>query len=167
MRGQLPDIFPSSGACRATFPPRGKAFSAGWGHPALRGNKNHCAVGAGHAPPATLCYNEYYGYSVGAAYMPPVQPTRQINLTGKPHGTHICVPYKPAEGRNVPVQFVDSLLFYPCRYFFGKNRVCLLQFAPSVYYNHCIQQKMCCDRAIYEGRWCLNCVPETEDPDCR
>ena len=27
----------------------------------LRGNKNHCAVGAGHAPPATVYYNEYNG----------------------------------------------------------------------------------------------------------
>ena len=27
MRGQLPDISPSSGAFRATFPPRGKAFA--------------------------------------------------------------------------------------------------------------------------------------------
>ena len=25
-----------------------------------------------------------------------MQPSRQISLTGKPHGTHICVPYKPA-----------------------------------------------------------------------
>ena len=31
-----------------------------------------CDIGAGHAPPATVCYNEYYGYSIGAAYMPPV-----------------------------------------------------------------------------------------------
>ena len=28
--------------------------------------------------------------------MPPAQPPRKINLPGKPHGTHICVPYKPA-----------------------------------------------------------------------
>ena len=28
--------------------------SAGWGHPALRGNKNHCAVGAGHCPARDL-----------------------------------------------------------------------------------------------------------------
>ena len=26
------------------------ASPAGWGHPALRGNKRHCAVGAGHCP---------------------------------------------------------------------------------------------------------------------
>ena len=40
-----------------------------------------CDVGAGHAPPATVCYNEYYGYSVGAAYMPPVAaaPAMQPN----------------------------------------------------------------------------------------
>ena len=28
------------------------------------------AVGAGHAPPATVCYNEYYGYSVGRGLDP-------------------------------------------------------------------------------------------------
>ena len=43
--------------------------------------KKHRAVGAGHAPPATVWYNEYYGYSVGAAYMPPVAiiPVTQPN----------------------------------------------------------------------------------------
>ena len=40
-------------------------------------NIQNChSVGAGQAPPATLCYNEYYGYSVGAAYMPPVAAAR-------------------------------------------------------------------------------------------
>ena len=28
--------------------------SAGWGHPALRGDKNHRAAGAGHTPPAVF-----------------------------------------------------------------------------------------------------------------
>ena len=35
--------------------------------------------------------------------MPPAQPSRQIDLPGKPHGTHICVPYKPA-GNTKPSQ---------------------------------------------------------------
>ena len=35
--------------------------AAGWGHPALRGNTNHCAVGAGHAPPAILRQREPRG----------------------------------------------------------------------------------------------------------
>ena len=40
-----------------------------------------CDIGAGQAPPATVSYNEYYGYSVGAAYMPPVAaaPAMQPN----------------------------------------------------------------------------------------
>ena len=44
-------------------------------------HKIHHSVGAGHAPPATVCYNEYYGSSVGAAYMPPVAaaPAMQPN----------------------------------------------------------------------------------------
>ena len=29
--------------------------------PVLRGNKMYRTVGAGHAPPATLHYNEYHG----------------------------------------------------------------------------------------------------------
>ena len=28
--------------------------------------------------------------------MPPAQPPGYYDITGKPHGTHICVPYKPA-----------------------------------------------------------------------
>ena len=65
---------------------------AGWGHPALRGNKKHYAVGAGHAPPATVLYNEYNGSSVGAAYMPPAQPSRKINLMGKRHRRAMLAP---------------------------------------------------------------------------
>ena len=37
------------------------------------------------------------GRSVGAAYMPPAAAVPIMRYTGKPHGTHICVPYKPAE----------------------------------------------------------------------
>ena len=59
--------------------------------------QNRHPVGAGHAPPATVCYNEYYGYSVGAAYMPPVAATRQCNLTAKSHGTVKTVPYNLPE----------------------------------------------------------------------
>ena len=44
MRGSLPDISPSSGAFRATFPPRGRLLRRG-----------------GVTPPATVFYNEYNG----------------------------------------------------------------------------------------------------------
>ena len=37
---RLSDISPSSGARARHLPLKGKAFAAGWGHPALRGNKN-------------------------------------------------------------------------------------------------------------------------------
>ena len=51
---------------RATFP-QGEGFPA---------------VGAGQAPPATVCYNEYYGYSVGTATMPPVAAARILRYNG-------------------------------------------------------------------------------------
>ena len=43
--------------------------------------KNHHPVGAGHAPPATKRQQQYYRYSVGAAYMPPAAaiPANQPN----------------------------------------------------------------------------------------
>ena len=43
--------------------------------------KIHHPVGAGHAPPATKRQRETYGYSVGAAYMPPAAaiPSNQPN----------------------------------------------------------------------------------------
>ena len=55
---------------------------AGWGHPALQGNKNYYPVGAGHAPPAVLRQYQFYGCSVGAAYMPPAAAI----LTNRPAG---------------------------------------------------------------------------------
>ena len=56
---------------------------AGWGHPALRGNTNHCAVGAGYAPPAVLRLQQHNGSFVGAAYMPPVAAIPAIQPNGK------------------------------------------------------------------------------------
>ena len=56
---------------------------AGWGHPALRGNKICCTVGAGYAPPAVLRLQQHNGAFVGAAFMPPgaaipvIQPNGQ------------------------------------------------------------------------------------------
>ena len=63
MRGQLPDISPSSGACRATFPPRGRLLLP-------------CR---------------------GGIYAARCNRTGYYDTSEKPHGTHICVPYKPAE----------------------------------------------------------------------
>ena len=43
--------------------------TAGWGHPALHRYKpNHHPVGAGQAPPATVCYNEYNGLACRHGY---------------------------------------------------------------------------------------------------
>ena len=56
---------------------------AGWGHPALRGNTNHCAVGAGYAPPAVLWLQQHNGSFVGAAYMPPVAAIPVIQPNGQ------------------------------------------------------------------------------------
>ena len=86
---QLPDISPSSGAFRATFPPRGKAF------PALRGNKSHCAVGAGYAPPATEYYNEYNGLACrGGIYV-------KSNI-GNTQGRHIGYSLRMWRSSNFP-----------------------------------------------------------------
>ena len=78
MRGKLPDISPSSGAFRATFPQRGKAFAAGWGHPALRGNKKS-SRGRGGACPARgqmatrkLRVNRVYGFPLWGKLSPQV-----------------------------------------------------------------------------------------------
>ena len=56
---------------------------AGWGHPALRGNKKHYAVGAGYAPPAVLWLQQYTGSSVGTATMPLVAITRALQYNGQ------------------------------------------------------------------------------------
>ena len=71
--------FPSSGAYRATFPQRGKAFS-------LRG---------GVAPPATKRQREKSGLFVGAAYMPPAVKWRRENH-GQTARASNARPYKPA-----------------------------------------------------------------------
>ena len=58
-------------------------FPAGWGHPALRGNKICCAAGAGYAPPAVLRLQQHNGSFVGAAYMPPVAAIPVIQPNGQ------------------------------------------------------------------------------------
>ena len=85
---------------------------AGWGHPALHCYKqNHHPVGAGHAPPATVYYNEHNGSSVGTATMPPAQPPGYYDITGKPPGTVKTVPYKPAGNLHFPPLYLTSRLF--------------------------------------------------------
>ena len=77
-------------------------YFSGVGHPALRGNTNRCAVGAGYAPPAIYRKPLFTGSFVGAAYMPPVQSPGYCDISGKLHGTHLCVPYKPAGKLHFP-----------------------------------------------------------------
>ena len=105
MRGQLPGISPSSGAFRATFPPRGKAFRRGEVTPPYGAIQIHRAVGAGHAPPATIYYNELTGRFVGAAYMPPVAATPANRPNGK-------------TARDATMRPLHS---YPKKGFFTKN----------------------------------------------
>ena len=45
--------------------------------------KKHGAVGAGQAPPAVLRLQQHNGYSVGAAYMPPVAATPAMRTNGQ------------------------------------------------------------------------------------
>ena len=45
--------------------------------------QNHHPVGAGHAPPATVYYNEHNGSSVGTATMPPVATIRILRTIGQ------------------------------------------------------------------------------------
>ena len=78
-----PDISPSSGAYRATFPLRGRLLRRGGVTPPYGAIKIHLAVGAGHAPPAVLRLQQHNGYSVGAAYMPPVAAIRILRTIGK------------------------------------------------------------------------------------
>ena len=73
--------------------------------------QNHRAVGAGYAPPAVLRLQQHNGSSVGAVIDRPLQPSRKCNLTGKPHGTHLCVPYKPAGNGRFPQLYLTFRLF--------------------------------------------------------
>ena len=52
MRGQLPDISPSSGAFRATFPPKGEGF-------VLRGFPAPLFSLLGIDSPAQMCYTGF------------------------------------------------------------------------------------------------------------
>ena len=143
----------------------------------LRGhNENHRAVGAGPAD----CRKTFFDFMhhlqpidwfVGNGLDRSVLPCQKHDATRKPRAirrdfnalraarcadgsrpipTNLPVTdffYKLGRGAFAPAFFVPLAIF-------RQNRVCLLQFAPCVYYNQYITQKMCCDRAIYEGRWC-------------
>ena len=38
--------------------------------------------------------------------MPPARPPEHYDIAGKPHGTHLCVPYKPTVGlQSIHFQF--------------------------------------------------------------
>ena len=128
MRGQLPDISPSSGAFRATFPPRGKAFPVGnhpvntthrvnrlYGFP-LRGKLSPQVTDEGATPGRIPLIRRV------PRHLPPKgegfpggQPSRQCNLTGKLHGTVKTVPYKPAGN----LHFSQLLLIF--RLFVGRG----------------------------------------------
>ena len=59
--------------------------------------ENRCTVGAGHAPPATVYYNEYnWLVCRGGIYAARCSHTKKYGIPGKPHGTVKTVPYKPA-----------------------------------------------------------------------
>ena len=74
MRGSLPDISPSSGAHARHLPPQGEGFPR-------RG---------GVTPPYRAI--KITGQSVGAVIDRPLQPSLQINLTGKRHGRAMLAP---------------------------------------------------------------------------
>ena len=60
----------------------------------LCGNKNHCTVGRGIAPPAVLRVQQYNRSSVGEAYMPPAQPPGYYDISGKIARASNARPYK-------------------------------------------------------------------------
>ena len=47
-----------------------------------------------------------------------MQPSRQCDVTDKPHGTQLCVPYKPAEKGEVLILTVYYKSFYAFFWFF-------------------------------------------------
>ena len=102
---------------------------AGWGHPARHCYKpNHHPVGAGHAPPATVCYNEHNGSSVGAAYMPPVATIRILRTIGKAARDAYMRPLQPAGNLHFPPLYLTSRLFVgrgldPSLLFFGNRQI--------------------------------------------
>ena len=85
--------------------------TAGWGHPALRGNKK-LSCGRGGACPARgfmaitiLRVTRRHGYYATR------KPPGYCDIPGKPHGTHICVPYKPAGKLHFPQLLLAFRLF--------------------------------------------------------
>ena len=95
------------------LPPKGKAFAAGWGHPALRGDKNHCAVGAGHCPA-----RDFTAIAIlrvirrGGIYAARCNRTniaiQRANRTGRIYAS----PTNQPEVYNIPIKFIDSLLVF-------------------------------------------------------
>ena len=117
---QLPDIFPSSGVFRATFPPRGKAFR--WGRV---------------TPPATVCYNEYnrlacrHGY-YAARCNHPVNETQRVNATGEQ-----CSPLQ-AKGKFVPTSLHRTIKKYARAAGIPNqnSKFCTLNSAPTLPFPH-------------------------------
>ena len=77
--------------CLALLP----IFSAGWGHPALRGNKNHRTVGAGQFPARDITETAIYRVICRDGICRPLQSSRQRSLTGKPRGRAMLAPTSP------------------------------------------------------------------------
>ena len=51
-----------------------------------------------------------------------MQPHRQCNITGKRHGTHICVPYKPAGKFALPAKWQGMAIKIIVPQFYGKTK---------------------------------------------
>ena len=119
---RLPDISPSSGAFRATFPARllrysGKTARDAYMRPlqtcrerqtitGLCGNKNHCTVGAGHCPARgfaatrNLRVNRVYGFPLWGKLSPQVTDEGKFATAGHfpPHPARSAPP-SPKGGR--------------------------------------------------------------------
>ena len=82
---------------RATFPPRGRLLRRGGVTPPYGAIKIRRTVGAGHAPPAVKWWRKNHGLGCRHGYYAArCSHTKKCGIPEKPHGTHICVPYKPA-----------------------------------------------------------------------
>ena len=72
-------------------------FPGGVGSPRPTGQQKHLAVGAGHAPPATVCYNQYNGLTCrGGIYAArcnhPYIATQRLNRTGRIYASPTNLP---------------------------------------------------------------------------
>ena len=64
----------------------------------------------------------FTGWVVGAVVDRPLQSHGHCDITGKRHGTHICVPYKPADKFALPAKRQGWAIKFIAPQFYGKTK---------------------------------------------